>query len=415
MARQVGVVVIGGGQAGLAMSQVLGARGIDHVVFERGRIGERWHSERRPGLRLLTPNWMMRLPGFPVDTATPDGFMPVSDFADRLGTYAARWSMPVHEETEVLDVTQSEDGFGVSTSAGTWKARAVVIATGACDQPRIPVWASQLSPSIRQVSPREYRGAGSLPEGGVLVVGASATGVQLAEEIQLSGRQVTLAAGRHVRTPRQYRGRDIYDWLDACNFFNDPPAGDPARLRSAPSFQLIGRVGGPDLDFAHLSALGVQIAGRAESGQGCRIKLSGDLAEQCAAAEARRRKILLRIDNHIDAAGIDAGPDADTWAPPAPLAKPPLELDLRAQGVRTIVWAAGYRRHYPWLHVPVLDASGEICQHCGVTPVRGLYTLGLPFMRRRGSAMIDGVGRDAQDICCLILHQFNQTAARAAA
>lgn len=415
MARHIGVAIIGGGQAGLAISQVLGAGGVDHVVFERGRIGERWHSERWPGLRLLTPNWMMRLPGFAAEAAKPDEFMLASDFAGRLDDYAARWSMPVLEETDVLGLTQRDDGFSIATSAGDWQAKAVVIATGACDQPHIPGWASSLSSSICEVSPRTYRDAGALPQGGVLVVGASATGVQLAEEIQRSGRQVTLAAGRHVRTPRQYRGRDIYEWLDACNFFCDPAAGDPARLRSAPSFQLIGRAHGPDLDFAHLSSLDVRIVGRAETGRDFCIGLTGDLEAQCAASEARRRKILMRIDQHIEAAGLEVGTDPHAWRPPPPLPHAPCELDLRAEGIRTIVWATGYRRVYPWLKLPALGADGEINQCAGVTSVRGLYTLGLPFMRRRGSAMIDGVGRDAQEIGSLILQQFHQTAARAAA
>lgn len=415
MARHIGVAIIGGGQAGLAMSQVLGAGGVDHVVFERGRIGQRWHSERWPSLRLLTPDWMMRLPGFAAETARPGGFMRALDFAGRLEDYALRWSMPVFEETEVLGLTHRTGGFGVSTSAGDWQAKAVVIATGACDRPYIPGWARSLSPAICQISPSEYRGAEALPEGGVLVVGASATGVQFAEEIQRSGRQVILAAGRHVRTPRHYRGRDIYEWLDACNFFCDAPEGDPARLRSAPSFQLIGRAAGPDLDLAYLSSLGVRITGRAETGRDYRIRLAGDLEAQCAAAEARRRKILRRIDEHIDAAGLDASADPDAWTPPRSLPAAPADLDLAAQNVRTIVWATGYRRDYSWLNLPVLGADGEISQHSGVTPVPGLYTLGLPFMRRRGSAMIDGAGRDAQEIGSLILQQLHQTTARAAA
>lgn len=247
------------------------------------------------------------------------------------------------------------------------------------------------------------------------MVGASATGVQLAEEIQCSGRQVTLAAGRHVRLPRRYRGWDIHEWLDACNFYSDRPEGDPARLRSAPSFQLIGRSSGPDLDFAHLSSLGVRIAGRAWAGQDDRIILTGDLDEQCAASDARRRKILLRIDQHIAAAGFDIGADPDAWAPLPSLPDPTSEVDLKAENIRTIVWATGYRRTYPWLKLPALDAGGELIQWGGVTPVPGLYTLGLPFMRRRGSALIDGVGRDAQDLCRLIMQQFKQTATKAAA
>lgn len=415
MPRHIDVAIIGGGQAGLAMSQVLSAAGTDHIVFERGHIGERWHAERWAGLKLLTPAWMTRLPGFRPPVMDPQDFMPASTFACELRAYARHWDMPVLCETHVLSLAASDRRFAISTSAGDWSARAVVIATGACDQPAVPVWAETLSPTLHQVTPSTYRHPRLLPAGGVLVVGASATGVQLAEEIQRSGRQVTLAAGRHVSAPRTYRGRDIYEWLEACDFFRDLPSGDPARLRTQPSFQLIGSTDRRDLDLAHLISQGVRVVGRAEGGRDYRVFLKPDLEMQCAAAEARRHKLLQRIDCHIAEAGAEVASDPAAWAQMPALPASPGHLDLRRQDIRTIVWATGYRRRYPWLRVPVLDADGEIRQCGGVTPVTGLFTLGLPFMRRRGSAMIDGVGRDAEDIGALISMQLNNAATRAAA
>lgn len=396
MNRRIDVAIIGAGQAGLAMSQVLGAAGLEHVVFERGRIGERWRSERWPGLNLLTPNWMMRLPGGLPPVADPDGFMPTSDFTEILVNYARRWSLPVIDETEVIAVMPAGEGFAVSTSAGIWFARAVVVASGACDRPKIPVWASRLARDVNQIAPSQYSGPQELPDGGVLVVGASATGVQLAEDIRKSGKQVTLAVGSHVRTPRRYRGQDIYTWLDRSGFLADRPYGDRERLLRQPSFQLIGSADGRDMGLSCLADRGVEIVGRAVEGEGHRIRLKDDLLEQCAAAEARRRKVLRRVDEFITSIRIPVVEDPCAWTPPPTLSGGPVELDLKERGIRTIVWATGFRRAYPWLKIPVISPAGEICHVDGITSVPGLFVLGMPFMRRRSSALIDGVGRDAE-------------------
>ncbi|MDP1555012.1 MAG: NAD(P)/FAD-dependent oxidoreductase [Hyphomonas sp.] len=415
MSRHIDVAIIGAGQAGLSMSQVLGRAGLEHIVFERGRIGERWHSERWPGLKLLTPNWMMRLPGFGPNTEAPQDFMPAVRFGGLLSRYAAQWSMPVVDETEVLAVRPAWSGYSVATTSGTWFARAVVMATGACDRPKVPAWASDLPPDILQVTPDRYAGPGEMPAGGVLVVGASATGVQLAEEIHLSGRDVTLAVGRHVRTPRRYRGRDIYEWLDACGFLGDAPRGDPVRLRNQPSFQLVGSCTGRNVSLAQLSAIGVNLTGRARNGDGGRIHFDPDLEAQCAAAEKRLGKVLVRIDDFIAEKGISAPRDDFARLAPSPLSPSPETLDLQDRNVRSIVWATGYRREYPWLKVPVCDADGEIIHCGGVTSAPGLFLLGMPFMRRRSSAFIDGVGRDAEALSRRIIQYINSQPARVAA
>ena len=208
------VIIIGAGQAGLAMSHCLTMRGIDHLVLERGRIAERWRSERWDSLKLLTPNWMTRLPGWRYDGPDPDGFMDMAEVVAMFERYQRSFSAPVNAPARVIKVSRSGNGYFVQTSRGAFQARAVVIATGHCDRPHIPEIARGLSGSIRQIVPSHYRNAAELENAGVLVVGASATGIQLAQEINNSGRPVTLAVGHHTRLPRSYRGRDIMDWLE---------------------------------------------------------------------------------------------------------------------------------------------------------------------------------------------------------
>ncbi|WP_343079964.1 NAD(P)/FAD-dependent oxidoreductase [Ostreiculturibacter nitratireducens] len=416
MTMRTDVAIIGGGQAGLAMSRCLTDRGIDHVILERGRVGERWISERWPSLRLLTPNWMTRLPGHAYAGSDPDGFMASAEFVDVLSGYAQSFDAPVVEGAEVYSLSRIGSRFLISTSKGTWAARAAVIATGACDRPNVPDWAGELPDGVLQITPDRYRGADDLPSGGVLVVGSSATGIQFAEEISTSGRSVVLAAGRHVRAPRRYRGRDIFHWLDASGFLTDrrPPDADPRHLQSQPSLQLIGTEDGHDIDLHRLAARGVRVVGRALGATGRLVHLSDELAEECAAAEARRQKLLTRIDAHIRTSGRPVAEEPSAWTAPPPFAGTPTTLDLRANGIETIVWATGYRRRYPWLNLPVFRDDGEIRNHGGVTPVEGLYVLGLPFMRHRSSAFIDGVGQDAAALSRDILRQLSTPTAIAA-
>jgi putative flavoprotein involved in K+ transport len=267
-----------------------------------------------------------------------------------------------------------------------------------------------------QVTPDRYRRADLLPVGGVLVVGASATGVQLAAEIHASGRPVTLAAGRHVRLPRRYRGRDIMRWLDAGGVLADPRPADiaPGRLLRQPSMQLVGSRDHRDIDLYRLRDAGVRVLGRAEDGAGRTVRFGGGLAADCVAAEGRRDRLLARIDAHIAARGLAAPEDPAAHAVPAPLEAADTQLDLRAEAIRTVVWATGYRREYPWLRVPVLDSAGEIVQRDGATPAPGLFVVGLPFMRHRASTFIDGAGRDAAAVAAAIARALGAPAAAAA-
>jgi putative flavoprotein involved in K+ transport len=390
-------VVIGAGQAGLAASRCLTDRGVDHVVLERGRVAERWRSERWDSLRLLTPNWMSRLPCWSYTGPDPHGFMTAAQVTAYFRAYADASAAPVVEDSAVVSVERTEGGFDVATTSNIWTANKVVIATGWCDQPAVPAIAGRLDPGITQVTPSAYRDPGSLPDGGILVVGASATGVQLADELAHSGRDVVLAVGSHTRLPRRYRGMDIFWWLKRIGSFDRTidEVPDPIAARHEPSLQLVGRPDHPNLDLTTLAAAGVRLAGRLTGIDGRRVGFGPDLATNVTAADTRMRRVLADIDAHIDATGLTAEVLDPERQATLTTTDPPATMDLRVRGITSVIWATGHRRTYPWLHLPVLDTHGEIRQHRGVTPVQGVYVLGQRFQHRRSSNFIDGVGRDA--------------------
>jgi putative flavoprotein involved in K+ transport len=396
------------------MSHCLSHNGISHIVLERGRIAERWHSERWDSLRLLTPNWMSRLPGWSYEGDDPDGFMSAAAFADYLQAYARASQAPVQANTIVVTVQRGPLGFQVETNRGTWHARAVVIATGHCDRPAVPAMAAGLSRSVAQVTPSDYRNPGQLPPGGVLVVGASATGVQLAAEIQQAGRPVTLAAGRHTRLPRRYRGQDIWHWLEQTGILDETTMSvrDLDRARNQPSFQLVGRPNGGTIDLGTLQADGVRLAGRLTGIASTRVTLRDDLPATVDEAQAALERLLDRLDACADACGAPAAePEARR---PIAVQPGPTSIDLEVSGIRTVLWANGFSRNYAWLKLPVFDAAGEIVHDGGMTPEPGLYALGLRFQRRRRSNFIDGVGLDAEDLAAAINQHLAQPGCAAA-
>jgi putative flavoprotein involved in K+ transport len=409
--RRTDVLIIGGGQAGLAMSRCLQDERIDHVVLERGRVAERWRSERWASLRLLTPNWQSRLPGYRYQGPDPDGFMTMPEVIGFLDGYARSISAPVEADTGVVHVSGGEDGFTVVTTRGGWEAANVVVATGFSDQPSVPRLAERLSGRFRQITPSRYRNPDQLAPGGVLVVGASASGVQLAEELQASGRPVTLAVGRHTRLPRRYRGRDIFWWIDRMGVFDETidHVFDAEVSRQQPSLQLVGRPDHRTLGLPELHALGVRLMGRLVAADATRVSFDDSLVATAAAADVKLARLRRRIDDFIRTSAADeAVEDAGAFEPSWPLAMdtPASTIDLGAEGIATVMWATGFRRSYSWLKIPVLDADGEIVQTGGVTPVEGLYALGLHFQRRRKSAFIDGVGDDAKELAGLIARRL---------
>jgi putative flavoprotein involved in K+ transport len=414
--KRTDVIVIGGGQAGLAMSRHLSQRGIDHVVFERRRLAERWRSERWDSLRLLTPNWYSRLPDWRYRDVDPDGFMTMPAVVRYFEDYSRAISAPVETDTEVHRVEACDGGYRVVTDSDVWRARGVVIATGENNTPLVPAMANSISPSIHQIVPSAYRNPSQLPDGGVLVVGASASGVQLADEIHASGRPVTLAAGKHTRLPRTYRGRDIIWWMDRSGIL-DETAGevrDLERSRREPSMQLVGSRDGHSIDLTRLADEGVRIVGRALDGKDAQIHLAGDLQETTSAAHRK----LARVKDRIDRFAADHGMDREV-GDIEPIASaifdsPEQTIDLEAEGISTIVWATGFTRRYPWLKVPVIDPCAGVLHREGVTAAPGLYILGLRFMRRRKSSFIDGVGDDAAALADHMRDYFNTRHAVAA-
>ncbi len=397
--KRTDVVVIGAGQAGLSVSRSLTARDIAHAVLERNRIGERWRSERWHSLRLLTPASHSALPGLPHVGVDDDCFLPADAFADYLDVYARRIRAPVRPHSAAMRVEACAGGYRTTSTSKTWRSRAVVIATGDCDTPRRPACADALSPSIVQVAPRDYRSPAELPDGGVLIVGASSTGVQLADEIHASGRPVTIAVGTHTRLPRRYRGLDIFAAMDAAGLLDDLAESNPGieAARRQPSAQLVGRDDRRDLDLAILHAQGVRLAGRLDAIEGSRVRFRGDLAATTAASHERMARTLARIDSALDADRSAAGGVAQS-IPPFVVSSGIGELDLDKAGIGTVIWATGYVRRYPWLNVPVLDEQGELVHRGGITPAPGLYAMGLRYMRRRRSHFISGCGVDAEEI-----------------
>ncbi len=402
MLQSTTAVVIGAGQAGLAMSHCLTRHGVDHVVLERGRVAERWRSERWDSLRLLTPNWMTRLPGLIYAGPEPEGFLTMPEVTGFLVDYARISRAPVQAATTVRRVELLGDLFRVETDRGTWLAPVVVLATGYCDRPYVPAMASALSAATHQTTPTAYRNPGSLPAGGVLVVGASSSGVQLADELARSGRDVTLAVGRHIRLPRRYRDRDIMWWLDRTGILHKPVAkvDDIGAVRAEPSLQLVGSPEGQSIDLETLQRQGVRLLGRLAGIDGRKAHFAGDLEATTAAAEHRLQRLLAKLDR--TAASLQHYVPME-HVPSIRMAAPAASLDLAAEGIASVVWATGFKRDYAWLDVPVLDAAGEIVHDGGVTPAPGLYVLGLNFMRRRNSSFIAGAGDDASELTPHIL------------
>ena len=396
--RTTDVVVIGGGQAGLAMSQCLTSRSIDHVVLERGDTANSWRKERWDSLRLLTPNWLARLPGWSYQGDDPDGYMSASDVAAYLDAYRNSIGAPIRTCVEVTRITSSSGRHIVDTNDGPWSTRAVVMATGACSNPHIPSIAADMPDHIDHVTPIAYRNPSQLGEGRVLVVGASASGLQIADELSRSGRDVTLAVGDHVRLPRMYRGMDIHWWMDATGQLDEryDEVDDLDRARRLPSLQLIGSSERRNLDLTTVAANGVTLTGRLVGRSGHRAQFSGSFANMCMSADLKERRLLDRLDEYATAHGLDA--ELGEASRPTPTSTPPPMLDADLRGLDTIVWATGFRPTYPWLDPRLLDQKGRLIHDGGVIPVPGLYALGLPFMRRRKSSFLDGVGPDATEL-----------------
>ncbi|MDA1075585.1 MAG: NAD(P)-binding domain-containing protein [Proteobacteria bacterium] len=394
------VVIIGAGQSGLAMSHCLTSRGIDPVLLERGQVANSWKNERWDSLRLLTPNWQCTLPGLAYSGDEPDNFMPVADLTGFLDRYAEHIDAPIRTDTSVTDVSAGNGGYSLQTSQGPIRARAVVLASGGFNKPKIPACASGVPGHIHQVTPMNYHNPDQLPDGGVLVVGTSATGLQLSEEIHASGRLVTLAVGEHVRMPRRYRDRDIQWWMDGSGLLDErwDEVDDLTRARGVPSPQLVGSPEGRTLDLNTLSDLGVRLTGRLAMVHDGVAMFSGSLQNTCALADLKMNRMLNTIDGWASDNGLNDVGTPERYAATRLPSDPLLKLDLNKGEIATIVWATGYNPDYSWLNVPVVDRKGRLKHDGGVVDAPGMYALGLTFLRRRKSSFIHGAQDDAQDM-----------------
>ena len=395
-------VVIGAGHAGLAMSWWLARRSIDHAVLERGEIANTWRTERWDSLTLLTPNWQSRLPGHGYEGDDPDGFRTMGETIAFIERYAKVVSAPLRTHCPVASVRRTVDGYEVVASQGTWHCKAVVLATGAFNIALVPKLSAAVPPGITQLTTVQYRNPESLEAGGVLVVGAAASGAQIADEIHRSGRPVTLAVGEHVRAPRMYRGRDIQWWMDATGLNDEryDQVENLRRARSLPSFQIAGHADRRNVDLNALTSLGVKLVGRLAGIRDGKAQFSGSLRNLCELADLKLNRLLSTIDEWAAENGPSDAVDPPHRPEPTRVeASPPLGLDFGRGGIRTIVWATGFRPDYSWLDVPVLDRKGNIRHDGGVvTEAPGVYVLGLPFLRRRKSSLIDGTGDDTRDL-----------------
>jgi putative flavoprotein involved in K+ transport len=401
-ARTVPTVVIGAGHAGLAMSRCLAERSIDHVVLERGEVAHTWRTERWDSLRLLTPNWQSRLPGFSYTGDDPDGYRTLSEVIDFIASYGKSISAPVRTHTRVTLVRSADDGYLVSTDRGDWRCRALVIASGACNIARVPALADRVPCAIASLTAQEYRNPVQLADGGVLVVGASSSGTQITYEIQRSGRPVTLSVGEHIRAPRVYRGKDLEWWMDAAGVLDQryDEIDDITRARRVPSLQLAGTLDRSTLDLNALSAVGVKLVGRlAGITQGGHAQFAGSLRNACALSDLKMGRLLDLIDEWARCNGMDESVEPPHRLPPTRVEdSPPLGMNLTSREIKTIIWATGYRPDHTWLEVPVFDRKGMIRHDGGIIPSPGMYLMGAQFLRRRKSALIDGAGDDARDL-----------------
>jgi putative flavoprotein involved in K+ transport len=369
-------------------------------VLERGEVANSWRRERWDSLRLLTPNWQSRLPGHRYEGPDPDGYMTMGEVTEFIERFATVSGAPVRTGTNVTSVKPDGDGYLVTTSRGEIGCRTVVIASGACNRPSVPQLSEAVPASVVQLTPFDYRGPDQLPDGGVLVVGASATGVQLAAELRRSGRPVVLSVGEHVRLPRLYRGRDVLWWMDASGVWDErhDEVDDLTRARRLPSPQLVGTPERTTLDLNTLTAMGVELVGRWAAVREGRALFSGGLRNVFSLADLKMQRLLETFDEWARAHGRDGevGPP-ERFAPTHVPDKARWQLDLGSGEIRSIVWATGYRPDYGWLDVPVVDEKGRLRHEGGVVD-GGLYALGLPVLRRRRSTFIHGIEDDAREV-----------------
>ena len=398
MSYQIDTVIVGGGQAGLAISYYLKQQGRDHVVLERAAaVANAWRNQRWDSFTLVTPNFQVRMPGAEYNGNDPDGFMSLRQVVDYFDDYVRRFHLPVHCGVTVTSVEKTDSGYLVRTSEGDYEAENVVIATGMYQSPKIPDFAAAIPAEIRQIHSMEYRNPASLPEGAVLVVGTGQSGAQIAEELYQSGRKVYLSVGNAGRVPRRYRGKDINDWGTRLGMF-DAKVEDlkSPRDKFEPHAQISGKNGGESLNLHQFARDGVVLLGhiRGVCYDG-RLNIAPDLRETLSKVDQFELNTLRRIDDYIAKTGLDAPTETIPRLCDGYAQEQITELDLRPSGISTVIWATGYTFDFSLVKLPVTDADGYPVQKRGVTGYDGLYFLGMPWLHSRKSGILFGVGHDA--------------------
>ena len=396
------VIIAGGGQAGLSMSHCLKRRGVDHLVFEKHRVGHAWRDKRWDSFCLVTPNWQCKLPGFDYAGDDPNGFMKKEAIVKYLEDYAASFDPPLRDGVGVTQLRRpggQGDSFELATDdGGTYTADQVVVAVGGYHTPNVPRLAERLPGDLLQIHSAQYKNPESLPDGDVLVVGTGQSGCQIAEDLHLAGRRVHLCVGGAPRVARRYRGKDVVEWLDLMGYYDLPVGEHPLKegIRARANHYVTGRDGGRDIDLRKFAAEGMKLYGRLTDVAAGQLRFADDLKVNLDKADETSENIKTSIDKFIDKQGfVDAPPEArytPVWEP----RKFVDGLDLKQSGVRTVVWSIGYRSDYRWIELPAFDGKGYPGHHRGVTPVEGLYFLGLPWQHSWGSGRFCGVGRDAE-------------------
>jgi putative flavoprotein involved in K+ transport len=394
LVEQIDTLIIGGGQAGLVMSYRLKQRGILHLVLERARIAERWRSERWDGLKFQFPNWSVQLPDFAFPHTDPDGFATSGEIVNFLDAFAAFVAPPIRCGVEVVSLKRRDGGgFVAETADGMIEANNVVVATGPYQRAVVPDLLRDHP--VFQVHANSYRNPEQLPPGAVLVVGAGASGAQIAEELHRAGRRVFLAVGQHTRMPRRYRGNDLTWWFGALRLF-DMTAEQRGPIRVNPS--ITGAYGGYTIDFRRCAADGITLLGRVLAARDGVLDIAPGLAESLATGDIYYAGFLGMLDAHVEQNRLDLPDDPAAravLADPLCVTEPIRRLDLGEEDIHAVIWATGYDVDFGWIDVPVLDARGEPAHRGGMSDVPGLYFLGLPYLSKLYSAFLSGVGDDA--------------------
>jgi putative flavoprotein involved in K+ transport len=401
------VIVVGGGQAGLAMSYHLSRSNIDHVILEKNTIAHSWKTQRWDAFCLVTPNWQCQLPGFSYPGNDPKGFMLRDDIVAYVESYAKKIAAPVREGVAVTRLKQQQDGrFLLETTHGDMSADNIVLAVSGYHVPNVPRIAERIETGIMQIHSSAYRNPKQLPDGDVLVVGSGQSGCQIAEDLHLAGRKIHLAVSSAPRCPRVYRGRDAVEWLDDLGQYDLPVDKHSLkeRVRKNANHYLTGREGGRDIDLRRFALEGMKLYGRLKNVESGVVKFGDDLVANLDNADRVYNGICGLIDDHIARESIDASAGTHyepVWQP----SSTPTELNLTGSNVKSIIWTTGFRSDWSWVELPMFDGAGYPTHRRGVTSLGGAYVLGLPWLHTWGSGRFVGVGRDAEHIAETIIQK----------